>query len=127
MALEAEILDAKLLVALDEIVALLEKHKIAGAISLASSTHAGFRLHFPDWSCVTLHGPHGVFVKAKGEADTERLGASLHMLFSLTELTQLHSVQLTTISQRVSEAVRAHGVEITRGPDLTGTDDGTQN
>ena len=62
--------DPKLELALDEINAVLKKHAIAGAVCVASSTHAAFRLSFPEWSCIQLEGEGVRF--ARGRVDLRR-------------------------------------------------------
>lgn len=123
MTIEREILDPKLAVALDEIDAVLAKHAIAGAVCVASSTHAAFRLTFPAWSAVQID-EKGLSIKSSVKRDgREHLAASTHLLLSLRDLTVLQGTNLVHIGEVALETMKEHGVEVDHGV-LGGDDEG---
>lgn len=119
--LTREIQDPKLAVALDEISAVLARHKIAGAICVASSTHAAYRLSFPDWSAVQPTD-EGVHITSSSERDgKEHLASSMHMLLSLRDLLLLHAKNMIDIADVTLVALSEQGVKVTH--ELFGDDD----
>lgn len=114
MPVEPGIQDPVLAEAMSEINAVLARHKIAGAICLASSKYAAFRLSFPDWSLVQVT-EQGINVSTRGD-DRERSEASIHLLFSLRDLVMLQGVHLGQISNAITTALEAEGVRIVCEP-----------
>lgn len=48
--------DPKLKTAMNEVMAILQKHDIAGQVTLVSQTHSEFRMKIdPSWSCASLY------------------------------------------------------------------------
>ena len=115
MTIEREILDPILRQALDEIEAVLKRHAIAGNILVASSTHAAFRLHFPEWSGVRLEGPGRIRIKLKS-ADQEHANASVHLLLSLRDLSLRQALSVDNIADVVMKQLEAEGATFEHKP-----------
>lgn len=50
-----------------EIVGVLKKYDMAGAITVVAKERAMFRYHFPTWSAITLEGTQGIRFRATRE------------------------------------------------------------
>jgi hypothetical protein len=111
MPIEPEILDPKLRAALDEIETVLRKHQVAGNVVLASSTHAAFRLIFPEWSGIRLEGVDRVRIKLKS-ADPEHAAASLHLVLSLRDLSLTQALSVDLVAKTVLGELQRRGIEV---------------
>jgi hypothetical protein len=99
-----------------EIKAVLDKYSAGGAISLASDTHTEFLIHFPAWSLVGI-GPDGhLKVRIRGGEENERTAASLHVLFSLGELSEKLAREFERITAYVVRACKDKGTKINHAP-----------
>ncbi len=92
--------DPKLKDAAAEIDAVLQKYGIAGFYGLASSTHAEFKLTFPQWSLISTEHEHVRF-RARS-AEPERTEASVHLAFSLRDIAGLMFQNLEAITRLIS-------------------------
>lgn len=103
--------DPKLKVAAKEIRAVLEKHQVAGSISLASDTHAETCIYFPRWSMIQIKGEAiSIGLRAK---EPERSNSSMFLLLGLRDACTEHALSLTKVSEHLIAAVEAKGGEVT--------------
>jgi hypothetical protein len=95
--------DPKLKEAAAEIDAICEKYGIAAFYALASSTHAEFKLQFPEWSLVQME-PHGKGVRLQAKSTERELStASIHLVYSLRDIAGLMFQNLEAIAQVIDE------------------------
>ena len=86
--LPPDALDPKLQQAKEEILAVLAKHDINGAVNLTSWGHGEFFQHFASWSVARVKGGE-VRVKFEGKDTEGRLGATMHALFSMRDIAMM--------------------------------------
>jgi hypothetical protein len=74
-----------------EIIGVLKKYDMAGAITVVSQDRSMFKYHFPTWSCVTVGEDH-VRVKAKredfpsSEAQRRTVELSAHCIMQMRDI-----------------------------------------
>jgi hypothetical protein len=112
--METEITDPKLREALEEIEGVLAKRGLAGAICLASSTHAAFRLTMPAWSGIQVD-QEKVFVRLKA-GDLEHASSSVHLVLSLADLLALQARNANALARLVLQALYDRGWGVTHRP-----------
>ena len=110
--------DPRLKEAMAEIEGILAKYEIAGAVQLASSTHAEFKIHFPEWSAVQLQerpdkSDVEIRIKSSSERDGQgHLESSMHLLLSIRDMASAHAGYLHHLSEYVVKTLRDEGVEV---------------
>ena len=99
-----------------EVQAVLDKHKIAGAVVLSSSTHAEFWLSLPEWSAIQLRDQDGqatISIKSNSERDGQaHLESSMHLLLSMRDSSVNFATGLVHMGEVALEALAAAGVEV---------------
>jgi hypothetical protein len=91
-----------------EIIGVLKKYDMAGAVTVVSQERAMFQLHFPTWGVAKLHGNHLHF-RSKRE-DFPSLEAQKHA----TELS-LHAVlQMRDIAKQTFDTMEHIGAEVAK-------------
>jgi hypothetical protein len=89
-----------------EIVAVLKKYDMAGAVTVVSTERAMFKYHFPTWSCITFEG-EGLRFRAKradypsAEAQREAVELSAHIIMQMRDI----AAQTFTMCQSVGKAL----------------------
>jgi hypothetical protein len=78
----------KLQAAMQEIDAICKKYGIAGAVSLASKTHASFKVIFPDWCGVQIQRDGNLRITLKS-AQREKAQVTMHVAFCLRDMSGL--------------------------------------
>ena len=92
-----------------EIVGVLMKYDMAGAISVVSKERAMFRYDFPTWSCVTLEHD-GVRFRAKREdfpsleAQHQTVELSAHIILQMRDI----AAQTFVMTEHIEKALHAH-------------------
>jgi len=110
--------DPKLKEAMAEIAVILAKYKIAGAVQLASSTHAEFQFHLPAWSAIQIADKPDksdieIRIKSSSKRDgPEHLASSLHMLLSIQDMATAHAGYLQHMAEYVLTTLKEQGVEV---------------
>ena len=99
-----------------EVQAVLDKHKIAGAVVLSSSTHAEFWLSLPEWSAVQLtehEDQLALRIKSSSERDGQaHLEASMHLLLSLRDSSMNFAMGLVQLGDAAVKALEGEGMEV---------------
>lgn len=110
--------DPKLKEAMAEITSVLDKYKIAGAVQLASSTHAEFQFHLPEWSAIQIvDKPDMSDIEIRIKSSSKRDGpghleSSIHMLLSIQDMATAHAGYLQHLSEYVIATLKEQGVEV---------------
>jgi hypothetical protein len=103
--------DPKLKEAMAEIFGILQKHDIAGNITLVSPTHAEFRYRIdPSWSCANLEGD-AVRFKSKAadylspDVQREVQEATAHMIFQFRDLAGVNFLAFESMVKQLQEVM----------------------
>lgn len=93
-----------------EIEKVLKKYEIAGAVCLASRTHAQFVIAFPKWSLINFKGESLQMHAKKNDSDTTL--ASFRLLHSLRDMLLMQFKGLDEAVKKFSAAIERSGGSI---------------
>lgn len=96
-----------------EIMGVLKKYDMAGAVTVISKERAAFRYHFPTWSVVKLqeapNGGLGVRIKSKAadfpsrEAQHKANELSAHIVYQMRDIATNTYGMCTAVAEKMSE------------------------
>jgi hypothetical protein len=95
-----------------EIVGVLKKYDMAGAVHIVDKDRAMFRYHFPTWGVVSLEegaGKTGIRFRSKREdfpsreAQKEAVELSTHIIFQLRDLSAMTFAQMNKVAGMLQE------------------------
>lgn len=103
-----------------EIIGVLKKYDMAGAITVVDKERAMFKYHFPTWSVITLGADHIRF-RAKredfpsAEAQKEAVELSAHIIMQMRDI----AANTFTLTEHIGRQLREKvGMEHTPGVDF---------
>lgn len=91
-----------------EIEAVLKKHDMAGAITVVSKERAGFKYHFPTWSCINLSETELRFRSKledypSREAQHQATELSVHIILQMRDIAAQTFHMCETINKKLEE------------------------
>lgn len=115
--------DPKLKKIAAEIRRLLERHQVAGAFQLASSTHAEFGMELPPWSAIWFEEVPDdstariMRIKSSSERDgPDHLASSAHLLLSIRDMMAVQMMSLFKQCEALEQALANADVELEHTP-----------
>jgi hypothetical protein len=110
--------DPKLKDALAEIQSICSKYGIGAVISLASSTHAEFKVIFPQWSGLQIKD--GQFRLKLHHTEPEKAGATAHLAYSLRDMCGLMFQNFEAITEVFAKHLKVEHKPFSKLWDLDG-------
>lgn len=93
-----------------EIIGVLKKYDMAGAITVINQERAMFKYHFPTWTCITMGEDH-VRIKAKradfpsAEAQRQTVELSAHCIMQMRDIAANTFALTESLGKQIDEAV----------------------
>lgn len=90
-----------------EIIGILQKYDMAGAITVISKDRAMFKYHFPTWSCISLNGNELRFRAKRTEYPSEKtqheaVELSTHIVLQMRDI----AAQTYVMGESIEKALR---------------------